>query len=218
MHFMDDRFVNLGEEISEARMLSREEQNHSKMPFFSHQEYCSRFREFVSLPLEQRRFCVDCQLLILPGESANHVKHRALSEDITVQRLKRPSLLLCPLDNKKSNAQYLFADWSCHFLLDMLLGSGFQKMLGHHGTASSTGRMSSAAIICSTINFFDNEVDFDNHLLYKHGKTGNFAVFVRAWRHCSSCGHCTLPDHPCGFNHGSQKHKLRACPKKYNKQ
>uniref|UniRef100_A0A9J8DJV4 Zinc finger, CCHC domain containing 4 n=2 Tax=Cyprinus carpio TaxID=7962 RepID=A0A9J8DJV4_CYPCA len=64
------------EKISEARMLSREEQNHSKMPFFSHQEYCSRFREFVSLPLEQRRFCVDCQLLILPGESANHVKHR----------------------------------------------------------------------------------------------------------------------------------------------
>ncbi|KAL0179542.1 hypothetical protein M9458_024984, partial [Cirrhinus mrigala] len=75
------------------------------------------------------RFCVDCQLLILPKERANHAKHKALSEDITVQRLKRPSLLLCPLDNKKSNAQYLFADRSCHFLLDMLLGLGFQKIL-----------------------------------------------------------------------------------------
>uniref|UniRef100_A0A671QQR8 GRF-type domain-containing protein n=1 Tax=Sinocyclocheilus anshuiensis TaxID=1608454 RepID=A0A671QQR8_9TELE len=51
--------------ISEARMLAREEQNRSKMPLF----------KFVSLPLEQRRFCVDCQLLILPGESANHAKH-----------------------------------------------------------------------------------------------------------------------------------------------
>ncbi|KAI2658474.1 rRNA N6-adenosine-methyltransferase ZCCHC4 [Labeo rohita] len=117
------------EKVSEARMLAREEQNRSKMPLFSHQEYCSRFREFVSLPLEQRRFCVDCQLLILPREWANHAKHKALSEDITVQRLKRPSLLLCPLDNKKSNAQYLFADRSCHFLLDMLLGLGFQKIL-----------------------------------------------------------------------------------------
>uniref|UniRef100_A0A672LQG8 Uncharacterized protein n=1 Tax=Sinocyclocheilus grahami TaxID=75366 RepID=A0A672LQG8_SINGR len=53
--------------------------------------FFDRFRAFVSLPLEQRRLCVDCQLLILPGESANHAKHKALSEDITVQRLKRPS-------------------------------------------------------------------------------------------------------------------------------
>lgn len=88
-----------------------------------------RFREFVSLPLEQRRFCVDCQLLILPGEWQSHEKHKRLSEDITVQRLRRPSLLLCPLENKKSNAQYLFADRSCHFLLDMLAGLGFQKIL-----------------------------------------------------------------------------------------
>ncbi|KAL1264369.1 hypothetical protein QQF64_004724 [Cirrhinus molitorella] len=117
------------DKISEARMLAREEQNRSKMPPFTHQEYCSRFREFVSFPLEQRRFCVDCQLLILPREWANHVKHKALSEDITVQQLKRPSLLLSPLDNKKSNAQYLFADRSCDFLLDMLLGLGFQKIL-----------------------------------------------------------------------------------------
>ncbi|KAA0725199.1 Zinc finger CCHC domain-containing protein 4 [Triplophysa tibetana] len=88
-----------------------------------------RFREFVSLPLEQRRFCVDCQLLIFPEEWQTHEKHKRLSEDVTVQRLRRPSLLLCPLENKKSNAQYLFADRSCHFLLDMLAGLGFQKIL-----------------------------------------------------------------------------------------
>ncbi|XP_051530171.1 rRNA N6-adenosine-methyltransferase ZCCHC4-like isoform X1 [Myxocyprinus asiaticus] len=117
------------EKISEARMLAREEQNHSKMPLFTHKEYCSRFREFVSLPLEQRRFCVDCQLLILPGEWANHTKHKTLSDDITVQRLRRPSQLLCPLENKKCNAQYLFADRSCHFLLDMLSGLGYHKIL-----------------------------------------------------------------------------------------
>uniref|UniRef100_A0A671QSE6 Zinc finger, CCHC domain containing 4 n=1 Tax=Sinocyclocheilus anshuiensis TaxID=1608454 RepID=A0A671QSE6_9TELE len=43
-----------------------------------------------------------------------------------------------------------------------------------------------------------------------------------SWRHCSSCGHCALPDHPCGpsqtgcFNCGSQKHKHRACPNTRN--
>uniref|UniRef100_A0A8C1Y679 rRNA N(6)-adenosine-methyltransferase ZCCHC4 n=1 Tax=Cyprinus carpio TaxID=7962 RepID=A0A8C1Y679_CYPCA len=287
------------EKISEARMLSREEQNRSKMPFFSHQEYCSRFREFVSLPLEQRRFCVDCQLLIVPGESANHVKHRALSEDITVQRLKRPSLLLCPLDNKKSNAQYLFADWSCHFLLDMLLGSGFQKMLGHHGKViklrNMEGKSPTMKSLLLDIDYrhcqFYGQDEFSRYNIYTvvqeavmffqgflSEEGGAKVVMVTdppfgglvkplansfsqipkdiilpedegyrfcsvceryvsagnkhcpkhcdecgrcvkpSWRHCSSCGHCTLPDHPCGFNHGSQKHKLRACPKKYNKQ
>lgn len=107
---------------------TRDTTTHQNLSYVYACFFC-RFREFVSLPLEQRRFCVDCQLLILPGEWPNHAKHKALSEDITVQRLKRPSLLLCPLDNKKSNAQYLFADRSCHFLLDMLLGLGFQKIL-----------------------------------------------------------------------------------------
>ncbi|TRY99352.1 hypothetical protein DNTS_014893 [Danionella cerebrum] len=117
------------EKISEVRSLAREAQNSSKSPPFTHQEYSSRFLKFVSLPVEQRRFCVDCQLLILPGEWMNHAKHRALSENVSVQMLKRPSLLLSPLDNKKSNAQYLFADRSCNFLLDVLLGLGFQKFL-----------------------------------------------------------------------------------------
>ena len=77
----------------------------------------------------QRRFCQECQLLLLPNEWGEHTAHRALGDDITVARLRRPSLLLCPLENKKSNAQYLFADRSCHFLLDTLAGLGFGKVL-----------------------------------------------------------------------------------------
>lgn len=135
-----------------------------------------------------------------------------------------------------------------------------------------------------SFSMLDYQVDYDNHPLYKHGKTGRKQSPVRlftnlspkdialpedegyrfcsvceryvsagnkhcpkcdtcpskdgrewkhcdecgrcvkpSWRHCSSCGHCALPDHPCGqsqtgcFNCGSQKHKLRACPKKHNK-
>ncbi|XP_067224854.1 rRNA N6-adenosine-methyltransferase ZCCHC4 isoform X2 [Chanodichthys erythropterus] len=161
------------EKISEARMLAREEQNRSKMPLFTHQEYCSRFREFVSLSLEQRRFCVDCQMLILPGEWANHAKHKALSEDITVQRLKRPSLLLCPLVNKKSNAQYLFADRSCHFLLDMFLVLGFQKILcvGTPRYCQFFGQNEFCHYNMFNHHFFDNEeaVTFFQSFLREEG-------------------------------------------------
>ncbi|XP_076856069.1 rRNA N(6)-adenosine-methyltransferase ZCCHC4 [Brachyhypopomus gauderio] len=117
------------EKISEAKLLAREQHNSSKRPRCTHAEYCARFREFVSLPLDQKRFCVDCQILLLPEEWSEHASHQALNDDITVARLRRPSLLLCPLENKKSNAQYLFADRSCHFLLDVLSGLGFQKIL-----------------------------------------------------------------------------------------
>lgn len=43
-----------------------------------------------------------------------------------------------------------------------------------------------------------------------------------AWKHCSFCSRCALPDHPCGagpqregcFSCGSLQHKRRACPLK----
>ncbi|XP_023681231.1 rRNA N6-adenosine-methyltransferase ZCCHC4 isoform X1 [Paramormyrops kingsleyae] len=117
------------DKVSEDRRLAREAENRRKLPEFTHQEYCARFLEFVSLPLEQKRFCQDCHLLLLPPEWTAHSSHRALSDDITVARLRRPSLLLRPLENKKSNAQFLFADRSCHFLLDLLAGLGFRKVL-----------------------------------------------------------------------------------------
>ncbi|KAI5616357.1 zinc finger CCHC domain-containing protein 4 [Silurus asotus] len=117
------------EKISEERLHVREEQKRLKKPPFTHSKYCTRFREFVALPLDQRSFCVDCQQLLLPAEQSAHASHQTLSDDITVARLRRPSLLLRALENKKSNAQYLFADRSCHFLLDVLSGLRFNKVL-----------------------------------------------------------------------------------------
>lgn len=38
-------------------------------------------------------------------------------------------MLLRPLDNKKSHAQFLFADRSAHFLLDSLAALGYRKLL-----------------------------------------------------------------------------------------
>lgn len=83
----------------------------------------------MSLPLDKRRLCQECQLLLLAEEWREHAAHGALADDITVARLRRPSLLLRPLENKKSNAQYLFADRSGHFLLDLLASLGFRKVL-----------------------------------------------------------------------------------------
>ncbi|XP_027894794.1 rRNA N(6)-adenosine-methyltransferase ZCCHC4 isoform X3 [Xiphophorus couchianus] len=61
------------------------------------------------------------------AEHSAHSAHRTTA--VTAAQLRRPSILLCPLDNKKSNAQYLFTDRSAHFLLDTLVGLGYKKVL-----------------------------------------------------------------------------------------
>ncbi|KAL4660932.1 zinc finger CCHC domain-containing protein 4 isoform X1 [Arapaima gigas] len=116
------------EQVSEARLLARERENEAKRPRASHAEWSSRLGRFVSLPLDQRRFCEDCQLLLLRDEWGSHSSHAVLPE-VPANRLRRPSLLLRPLENKKSNAQYLFTDRSCRFLLDLLHSLGFRKVL-----------------------------------------------------------------------------------------
>lgn len=115
------------EKVSETRLLAREAKNKEMRPPFTQQEYSRRFREFVGLPVEEKRFCEDCQLLLLPAERAAHSAHKTSS--LTAAQLRRPSVLLRPLDNKKSNAQYLFTDRSAHFLLDSLAALGYRRVL-----------------------------------------------------------------------------------------
>lgn len=115
------------DKVSEARLVAREAENKSKRPKFSHQEYCNRSRKFASLPLHEKKFCQNCQLLLLPAEYDAHSSHRITA--VSAAQLRRPSVLLRPLDNKKSNAQYLFTDRSSHFLLDSLAGLGYTKVL-----------------------------------------------------------------------------------------
>ena len=86
-----------------------------------------RFRKFAALRLDEKKFCQDCQMLLLPGDLSAHSSHRSTA--IIAAQLRRPSALLRPLDNKKSNAQYLFTDRSSHFLLDTLAGLGYKKVL-----------------------------------------------------------------------------------------
>ncbi|XP_048458228.1 rRNA N6-adenosine-methyltransferase ZCCHC4-like [Rhincodon typus] len=116
------------EKVSEARQLAREELNRRRQPPFTHQQYVERYQRFVSLPLANRTFCTDCQILLLPEELDQHSTHDQLGH-VALCQLKRPSLLLLPLENKKTNAQYLFADRTCQFLLDLIASLGFRRVL-----------------------------------------------------------------------------------------
>lgn len=77
--------------------------------------------------MDDKKFCQDCQILLQPEDHEGHASHRV--RNITVAELRRPSVLMLPLDNKKSNAQYLFTDRSSHFLLDTLAALGYRKVL-----------------------------------------------------------------------------------------
>ncbi|MEE6462340.1 hypothetical protein FKM82_001564 [Ascaphus truei] len=116
------------EKVSQARLLAREEYNQSRQPLLTHKQYMIRFQEFARLPLPKRKFCSDCQQLLLQEDWDGHSGHHVLG-DISIPQLKRPSQLLHPLENKKSNAQYLFADRSCTFLLDAIIALGFRRVL-----------------------------------------------------------------------------------------
>nr|XP_057934203.1 rRNA N6-adenosine-methyltransferase ZCCHC4 isoform X2 [Doryrhamphus excisus] len=115
------------EKQSEARSLAREAENKLKRPPFSQQQCVARFRQFVSLPTDKRKFCGDCQTLVLPDELAEHASHSCSS--VSASQLRRPSLLLRPLVDKKSNAQYLFTERTSRFLLDTLVAMGYRKVL-----------------------------------------------------------------------------------------
>ncbi|XP_072476498.1 rRNA N(6)-adenosine-methyltransferase ZCCHC4 isoform X3 [Notamacropus eugenii] len=116
------------EKLSEARLAAREIYNRRCQPPLSHKQYVERYLKFIELPLSQRKFCQRCQQLLLPDDWGKHCDHQVLC-DISSAQLKRPSQLLYPLENKKTNAQYLFTDRSCQFLLDLISTLGFRKVL-----------------------------------------------------------------------------------------
>ncbi|CAK6433254.1 unnamed protein product [Pipistrellus nathusii] len=116
------------EKLSGARLAAREAHNRRCQPPLSRMQCVQRYLKFIELPLSQRKFCQRCQQLLLPDDWEKHRGHQVMG-DISVTQLKRPSQLLSPLENKKTNAQYLFADRSCQFLIDLLSTLGFRRVL-----------------------------------------------------------------------------------------
>ncbi|XP_075050850.1 rRNA N(6)-adenosine-methyltransferase ZCCHC4 [Mixophyes fleayi] len=125
----DCRFFQWADDkVSQARLQAREEYNRSCQPPMTHDQYMTRFQEFIGLPLAKRKFCRDCQQLLLQGDWGGHSGHHLLG-DVSISQLKSPSQLLHALENKKSNAQYLFTDRSCTFLLDTVISLGYRRLL-----------------------------------------------------------------------------------------
>ncbi|XP_070228328.1 rRNA N6-adenosine-methyltransferase ZCCHC4 isoform X2 [Bos mutus] len=117
------------EKLSGARLAAREAHNRSCQPPLSRSQCVERYLKFIELPLSQRKFCQSCQQLLLPDDEEKHHEHHQVVGDVSITQLKRPSKLLYPLENKKTNAQYLFADRSCLFLVDLLSNLGFRRVL-----------------------------------------------------------------------------------------
>ncbi|XP_047421760.1 rRNA N6-adenosine-methyltransferase ZCCHC4 isoform X2 [Sciurus carolinensis] len=116
------------EKLSEARLAAREAYNQRCRPPLSRTQCVERYLRFIELPLSQRKFCQSCQQLLLPDDWGDHREHQVVG-DVSVTQLRRPSQLLYPLENKKTNAQYLFADRTCQFLADLLSTLGFRRVL-----------------------------------------------------------------------------------------
>ncbi|EAW92838.1 hCG19611, isoform CRA_b [Homo sapiens] len=116
------------EKLSGARLAAREAHNRRCQPPLSRTQCVERYLKFIELPLTQRKFCQTCQQLLLPDDWGQHSEHQVLG-NVSITQLRRPSQLLYPLENKKTNAQYLFADRSCQFLVDLLSALGFRRVL-----------------------------------------------------------------------------------------
>ncbi|XP_028330590.1 rRNA N(6)-adenosine-methyltransferase ZCCHC4 isoform X2 [Gouania willdenowi] len=115
------------EKVSEERLKARKSENQLKRVGFTQQQQCNRFVKFASLAVHEKRFCQDCQLLLLPAEHGAHSAHSCAA--VSTAQLRRPSTLLRPLENKKSYAQYLFTERSAHFLLDTVTALGYNMVL-----------------------------------------------------------------------------------------
>ncbi|XP_054766618.2 rRNA N6-adenosine-methyltransferase ZCCHC4-like [Lytechinus pictus] len=114
--------------ISDFKKQMREEYNRSRQPWKRQEDFYQRFITTESLDENERMFCYDCQLLVLPDELPIHRKH-CTKRGITQTDLARPSYLMEAIENNKTNAQYLFSTKSVKFLVQTLRNLGFKRVL-----------------------------------------------------------------------------------------
>ncbi|XP_064629909.1 rRNA N6-adenosine-methyltransferase ZCCHC4-like [Lineus longissimus] len=121
-------FQQVGEKVSEAKLNAREDMNRKSQPPNSHREYYTSFEKAKLTPASSRTFCQTCNVLLIPKDKPSHQDHKLLSP-VTDADLQKPSHLLKPLDNKKTNAQYLFSDETVSFMLSTFRRLGFTHVL-----------------------------------------------------------------------------------------
>ena len=74
------------------------------------------------------QFCRTCNMLLSDVTNKEHKKHDVL-ENLSQKMLLQPSKLLTPLDNAKSEAQYLFTEETVSIIVNNLVKCGVKKVL-----------------------------------------------------------------------------------------
>ncbi|XP_072025836.1 rRNA N(6)-adenosine-methyltransferase ZCCHC4-like [Amphiura filiformis] len=123
-----DFFQNVGEKVSEASQKAREMRNNAQQPWKSHADCYSRYTQTMNAKEQERRYCHQCSLFLMPDEIKLHRNHN-VTHGLSLAQMQKPSHLLKPIENKKTNAQYLFSDNAVDFLLDTISKLGFKKVL-----------------------------------------------------------------------------------------
>lgn len=88
----------------------------------------SRLVQTVKLARAERRWCVDCSLLVLPNELEEHQEH-FLKENLTIRKLQLPTKLISANVDKKEEAQYFFSDESLKVILKTIIRCKFTHVL-----------------------------------------------------------------------------------------
>ncbi|XP_073239081.1 rRNA N(6)-adenosine-methyltransferase ZCCHC4-like isoform X2 [Porites lutea] len=115
------------EKISEARKKAHKEIiKKSRLPFI---EACHKYQSiFESLDNLQRKkclFCHSCGLLFMPKEKGKHCTH----ECEQAGDLRKPTVMMRPRENEKTQAQYFFSRKATKFIASLFEDLGFKNVL-----------------------------------------------------------------------------------------
>jgi len=114
-----------GEKVSEARHNAHKEiVEASREPY---REACTTYKNIIdSLDHLQRcLFCHSCSLLFLPKDKEKHQIH----DYQQAGDVSKPTLILRPRENEKTQAQYFFSKKATQFLVNIIKDLGFKNVL-----------------------------------------------------------------------------------------
>lgn len=96
--------------------------------FKKRKNFQHRLAETLKMKKEDRKWCVDCSILLLPDELEHHEDH-FIKDNLTKAQLRRPTKLISVNVDKKEEAQYLFSDQSLKIILKTILRCKFTHVL-----------------------------------------------------------------------------------------
>ena len=104
--------------------LARFKEDHFK----KRRNFQDRLLQTLKSSKEDRRWCVDCSLLVLAHEQHEHEDH-LIKDNLTKNQLRMPTKLLSAYVENKEAAQYLFSDESLKLVLKTIIKCKFTHII-----------------------------------------------------------------------------------------